>query len=575
MTDKESSQQGQAEKRFQKHLQQTVVSKIALVVALSVLGFLISQQGVDWIANISGGYKNLDVLEASLRDVEQTSRDFVEGETTREIVLEILESDSEIARERLENAHWKYVEACGISSEFLVTSASGEMVCTSISEYQLSSYALSYNNAICYNAKNAGGDRAYRAVHFDGDSYADVMYVQPMYELGELQGYLSVFLSGSSWNYYLSVNNNDGVITDLRGNAMYASKPGLLGSFNKYTGESSGVWMSEVGRYWVTSRYIPELSARVYSLIYYPYNDGIWAGMLILICMGLAWYKVAMSISKTMAEKNAASIEKLVEEVRAVHKQHDYRIQMNTGDEFEEIGYQINQMLEDIMRLNSRNAELSALNSRIEIRHLTAQINPHFLYNTLETIRNLVVFDAEKAEKLILELTDILRYSVDSSRSEVLLMEDMEYLSRYLDIQVCRFGERLQCQIDLAPECMNVMVPKLLIQPIVENSIKYGFRKKMELHIQVTGVVEDNILRICVSDDGMGMEETEAKILEQQLIAFDNQSTSIGLRNLSRRLYLRYGEKSGLRIHNRQGIGFDVYINVEQEEKPNVQGRHC
>lgn len=554
----------QKEKRFQKHLQQVVLSKVIMIVVISMAAFLATQFGVTLFSNISSGHKHLKELEESLRAVDSASREFVEDEKTKQIVLEILKDSSAYAIERLDNAHWKYTETCRISNQLLITTKDGKLVYTSASEGQLSSYMLNYNNAICYNAKNTGKDEAYRAVYFDEGSYADVIYAQPIYDEGVVRGYLSVFLSGSSWNYLLSVNNNDGVITDLRSNAMYVSKPGLLGAFNKYNGTDSGVWKSDVGSYWVTSKRIPELSAEVYSLVYYPGNEGIWAGVVILMFMGLAWYEVAMSISRTMAEKNAASIEKLVDEVRIVQHHHDHRIQMNTGDEFEEIGHQINQMLEDIMYLNSRNAELSQLNSRIEIQQLTAQINPHFLYNTLETIRNLVIFDGEKAEELILDLTHILQYSIDTSRNEVLLMEDMEYMYRYLDIQNCRFGNRLRCQVDLAPECDGCHVPKLLIQPIIENSIKYGFRKKMELNIQVTGKVEDNVLRICVSDDGMGMQEAEARTLEQQLIAFDNQSKSIGLRNLSRRLYLKYGDKSGLRIHNKEGVGFEVYISVEQ-----------
>ena len=179
-----------------------------------------------------------------------------------------------------------------------------------------------------------------------------------------------------------------------------------------------------------------------------------------------------------------------------VREDPEHRIQLHTADEFEDVGGQINELLEHIMYLNRRNEELIDLNARIEFQQLTEQINPHFLYNTLETIRNLVVFDAPKAEELIIDLTDILRYSVDTSRQEVLLQEDMEYLYQYLNIQGCRFGERLRWQVDLDPACGGCHVPKLLIQPIVENSIKYGFQKKMELNISIAGRVEDGVLRI-------------------------------------------------------------------------------
>lgn len=561
----------QTSRRFQVYLRQVVISKVILIVVISIVAFTATHLGVIFFFNISNGYKHLDKLEQSLRLVETSTREFVSAENTKHLVLKILQYPTKTAIDKLRNAHLIYEENCGVESSILITSPDGDVVYTTISEPQLSNYFIGYNNAVCYNVKNTGKDEVYRAVYFDQTSYTDVMYVQPIYDEGVIRGYLTLLVSGTSWNYKLSVYNHDGIITDMRRNAMYVSKPGLLDVGVKYNGKNWGVWKSIVGRFWVNSRRIPEFSAVVYSLVYYPTNNVLWIGMVVILLMGIAWYKVAMDINQIMAEKNASSIEKLLSEVNNVQNNHEYRIKMNTGDEFEEVGHQINEMLENIMYLNKRNTELIQLNNKIEIQQLTAQINPHFLYNTLETIRNLVLFDPDKAEELILNLTDILRYSIDTSQNEVLLIEDMEYLYRYLDIQSSRFGDRLKYSIELTPECNKCYVPKLLIQPIIENSIKYGFKNKMELNIQVTGKVEDNILKICVADDGMGMPEDKAKILEQQLLSSDSQSESIGLRNLSRRLYLKYGAKSGLRIHNNEGIGFTVFINVEQKPRSGVK----
>lgn len=106
-----------------------------------------------------------------------------------------------------------------------------------------------------------------------------------------------------------------------------------------------------------------------------------------------------------------------------------HRIELHTDDEFEEVSQQINKMLEIITELNSRNTELIQLNARIEMQQLMAQMNPHFLYNTLEIIRSFLSFDPDTSEQLIVSLTEILRYSVDASRQEVRLAEDMEYIN--------------------------------------------------------------------------------------------------------------------------------------------------
>lgn len=554
------------EKRFQQNLRNIVTKYIILLAVICTALFVVGQFVVVLISNQTNAMRHLDHLEQSFLFFDNQSRDFLNDESTVEVAKTLIQEEDEESIDRIKNAFWKFQEKCGIGSEIILVNYKGDVIYTSFGERLLSSYLTNYNNAICYNAKNTGTDEIYRAVYYEQGNYADVMYVKPVYDNGEITGYISVFLSGSSWNFYLSEANFDGVITDVRNNAMYVSKPGLLSSSNKFFCEPNGSWKNGTERYWVVSKYLPEKSAIIYSLVYYPQNDGIWVGIAILLIISLAWYIIAMWISRTMAKKNASSIETLVSEIHVVKEHPDYRIQMNTGDEFAEVGYQINALMDHIMVLNERNEELSALSARIELAQLTAQINPHFLYNTLETIRNLVTFDATKAEELIIDLTDILRYSVDSTRQEVLLMEDMEYLYRYLNIQGCRFGDRLHWQVDLSPECNGFHVPKLLIQPIVENSIKYGFQKKMDLHINITGYVESHVLRICVSDDGLGMDEEEARTLERQLAEFDNQSRSIGLRNLSRRLYLRYGKKSGLRIHNKPGCGFEVYISVECSE---------
>ena len=175
------------------------------------------------------------------------------------------------------------------------------------------------------------------------------------------------------------------------------------------------------------------------------------------------------------------------------------------------------------------------------------------------------LIDGMKAEQVITELTKVLRYSVDFSRDEALLSEDISYIQHYLNIQKVRFGNRFNCNFDVAEECMSCMVPKLLLQPLLENSIKYGFQKVMELHIQVEGRMADGILQFRVVDDGGGMDADKANELQEQLITHDMNSPSIGLRNLARRLYLKYGDKSGIEILNEEGLGFEVRVYIERK----------
>ena len=554
---------------FQKKLQYAARRRVFAIVLCSVILFIVSQYAVTLASNERNAGLHLEQLADSLSAIDAQSRSFLQDLEDEGVTQGVIAERSAAAVERMKTEFWKYQEACGIESQILITDEDTNILYTSFGESLLSSYLVNYNNAICYKVRQTAQTEAYRAVYYERGNYSDTMYVQPFYQDGTLEGFVTVFLSGSAWNFHLSESNFDGIITDERDNAMYVSKPGLLGGSNKYRGVEHGVWRTENGsRYWVTSRPLPELQAMVYSLVYYPPNRGIWIGFLLLLIMGFIWFATADWINLSMAEHHSKSIGALVHEIRIVQQDPAHRIELHTDDEFEEVSQQINKMLTE---LNSRNTELIQLNARIEMQQLMAQMNPHFLYNTLEIIRSFLSFDPDTSEQLIVSLTEILRYSVDASRQEVRLAEDMEYINKYLNIQRCRFGDRFHCEINLSEACDQCLVPKLLIQPLIENSIKYGFRKKMDICIRVEGHVEHGILCIRVSDDGLGMDEEEAKTLQQRLLTFDNSARSIGLRNLSRRLYLKYGSRSGLQIRNTPGVGFAVDVHIEQTADRNAK----
>ena len=176
-----------------------------------------------------------------------------------------------------------------------------------------------------------------------------------------------------------------------------------------------------------------------------------------------------------------------------------------------------------------------------------------------------MVFDPARADSLIIQLTQILRYSIDTSREYVHLDEDMAYIGDYLDIQKCRYGDRLRYEINIGEDCLPCMIPKLVLQPIIENSIKYGFQKKQQIHILITGRLDNSLLLLSVKDDGLGMPEAEALGLAETLHSPRPGSEHIGLRNIARRLFLQYGSESGLELKNEEGVGLEVIVKIRQK----------
>jgi two-component system LytT family sensor kinase len=196
------------------------------------------------------------------------------------------------------------------------------------------------------------------------------------------------------------------------------------------------------------------------------------------------------------------------------------------------------------------------LHARMEA--LQNQINPHFLFNTLNSISSLVRFDPDTAREVISKLATILRRLLNSTDSFVPLREEVEFIDNYLDIEVVRFGkDKLRVVKELAQDSLDVMVPSMLLQPLMENSIKHGLASKVEGgSIHLRSRLSDSGLVIEVEDDGVGMGATQAA---------DSDSTrgaGIGMANISERLQVLYGDTARMTIDSHEGKGTLVRIRL-------------
>jgi two-component system LytT family sensor kinase len=190
---------------------------------------------------------------------------------------------------------------------------------------------------------------------------------------------------------------------------------------------------------------------------------------------------------------------------------------------------------------------------------LQNQINPHFLFNTLNSVSSLVRFDPDTARELIIKLANILRRLLHSSDAFVALREELEFIDNYLDIEVVRFGrDKLQVIKELEPASLEVMVPSMLLQPLVENSIKHGLSSKIEGgSIFLRSRLSDSRLIVEVEDDGVGMGA--AQFLEPPT---GLGGTGIGMANVAERLKVLYGESAKMTIDSREGKGTLIRIRL-------------
>ena len=215
-----------------------------------------------------------------------------------------------------------------------------------------------------------------------------------------------------------------------------------------------------------------------------------------------------------------------------------------------------------IQELSQRNIALAEVNNRMEMQNLQAQINPHFIYNTLDNIRYLIPTDPQRAQQLIGRFIGILRYSINNTKHNVPVKDDLKYLQDYLVIQSTRFGANFSYEIDIDDACMEFIIPKLLLQPLLENSIKYGFQKKPRIHIRVRGWLGEDALYFTVEDNGGGVDETMLEQLRDILRSDEVNIEHNGLQNINRRIWLGYGGDSGLTIDSTEGEGFTVKLKL-------------
>src|SRR6266581_1971674 len=199
---------------------------------------------------------------------------------------------------------------------------------------------------------------------------------------------------------------------------------------------------------------------------------------------------------------------------------------------------------------------LLLLQARMEA--LQNQINPHFLFNTLNSVSSLVRFDPDTARELIIKLARILRRLLNSSEAFVPLREEVEFIDNYLDIEVVRFGrDKLRVVKELEPESLEMLVPAMLLQPLVENSIKHGLSPKVEGgSIYLRSRVVDSRLIIEVEDDGVGMSGAQ---LEE---SSSWSGVGIGLANISERLQVLYGDTARMTIDSHEGKGTLIRIRL-------------
>ena len=221
-------------------------------------------------------------------------------------------------------------------------------------------------------------------------------------------------------------------------------------------------------------------------------------------------------------------------------------------------------MAEGLAMMLSTQLELSELDrqtelaTRMELKALQAQINPHFLFNTINTIAALIRTDPAQARELLREFAAFYRRTLESGDELITLGQEIKQTRRYLRFELARFGDRIVVEEDLQPEVLDMLVPAFIVQPLVENAISHGMRAEDPLTIRLFSATdEDGTTRITVVDDGAGIP---AQRLPHVLEASSAKGLGIALKNVDDRLRGNFGPGSGVVVESTEGQGTSVSL---------------
>lgn len=252
------------------------------------------------------------------------------------------------------------------------------------------------------------------------------------------------------------------------------------------------------------------------------------------------------------------------------------RVAHFSNDEFGQISRGFNRMMEEIHRLFNEVFLLGIQEREAELSALQSQINPHFIYNTLESI-NMMAVRQKHAEvsDMVTALGKLLRYTIDKVDRRVPLQEELAFVQSYVRIQQVRYDGKLEVIYDIDEAVTDCLIPKLVLQPLVENAVYHGIEGQADGGvIWVSALKFDDELLIIVRDNGKGMAQAEIDELNESIARQPSNKAlrchagdRLGLNNIAQRLRLMYGEGGSLSVDGSPGQGLAVTVSIQLQPK--------
>ena len=394
---------------------------------------------------------------------------------------------------------------------------------------------------------------------------------------GDLYGTLYISLLESSFKPFYSSftsSGNDVAILDSRGKIMSSNRSELIGrpagEMLEYAKEIESQGLDYLNKEVmgknsiVLAEYLPSYDFYIVNMIDKKLALGqmVDTKTVILICTAIVL--IALVIVFLISRKLTRSLTLLVRQMSKITERnfHNY-ITVTGGHEIRELGKAFNYMLDEVNDYVERLVETQKGQRNAELAALQRQINPHFLYNTLASVKFLVQQGSkDKAVETIHALISLLQNSISGVSETITVEQELVNLKHYVFINHVRYGERIRVNYFITPDCLSCHLPKLIIQPFIENAFFHAFHSKAEGTIHVMVSREQGSLICEVADNGDGMDEGADGDTLPGPTSNRQLFTGIGITNVHERIRLLYGEEYGITIASRKGEGTRVKIRL-------------
>ena len=514
---------------FKHSLQKEILHRSSLAALATSFLLLILLFGFSYFLQKQQLTKDTQQIVQHVRNMKQANYQLLET-MNQKMVPEFLEGKH--TDRELFSLFYETKAQLKLSSDFIILDDTGELLFSTNRNHQETILAPYYLKLLIQNPIQ-GAITEKVALSIDKQHYA--LFIMPIVQNQRVKAYSISFVNENEFVSSIPLINSKYAITDTFGD-IYSSNTNqftqsTLEKFDEKLLQSKTHWYVE-NPLLIEKRKIEPIFSIYTFQSFFPIPSLLGLASVLTLCIFLLYFWQARRIAYKIATHNAGPIESLVYQLQEIPKKKDKKLILQTGDEFELIAEKITDMLQELDELHQKMLTIEKEKWIFERKMLEAQFNPHFLYNTLETIKITSMIDASITQDLIQNLTRILRYSVTELEKETTIGQDLEIIEAYLKIHQIRF-EHFSYQIDCSESLYSQTIPKLFLLPLVENALKYGRQYRIDLTISIQITQEQEALTFIVKDNAGGLTKQECLHILKSL---NSPHTQHGIVNSYKRL---------------------------------------